>query len=193
MPTLARANDGHYFVRHYYRGHKTWQITAHGVLHLKRRGIEERDRFLTEQFMDLWVNAWVYTGSKPERRVWPPVVGDRNVPTVLRDAIANFDAALRNGEATTAWQFVLKPEGADAASEAILFDRFRRSITGRPLRSWMRADIRTSSPDFHWIATMALKIGQTNESTVPLDLDEHWVRTEFGFCVLDERHRASRD
>lgn len=190
MPTLARARDGHYFIRHQYRGHTTWQVVHDGLFYLMRRGVEEGGKFPTGQFMSLWRRAWVYTGSKPRKRSGPAVVGDQDVPEPLRQAIGTFHAAVRNRDSVAAWSFVASAQPIDSIGEDIVFDRFRRSVGEHHLYSWRRADIRTVCRDFHWIVTMVLK---TSQSSIPVTVDESWVRTESGFRVLDNRHAQLND
>ena len=61
MPTLERRKDGCHFVRHFYRGHSTWQIQGEGVRYLERRGIKEEDHFRTDLFMELGMQKYRIT------------------------------------------------------------------------------------------------------------------------------------
>lgn len=188
MPTLAQARDGHYFVRHRYRRHATWQITARGVQHLRRRGIEQDHRFSTDHFMSLWRNAWIYTGRGAKRRCWPAVVGDPGVPEALRDAIANFFTALKKRDWEAAEQFVVLT-AIDGTGEAERRECFRRYVSAQPIYSWQFIDLRTLDTN-QWASTVSVRIGQSREGAVMSERDQRWTHTESGYRLSDYAFRS---
>jgi hypothetical protein len=65
MPTLKRAEDGHWFIRAFVfaAGHLgTWQVAEEGLEWLHRRGYEEGE-IPTELFNELCERNWAYTGG----------------------------------------------------------------------------------------------------------------------------------
>jgi hypothetical protein len=65
MPTLKRAEDGHWFIRAFVfaAGHLgTWQVVEEGIEWLGRRGYKEGE-IPTELFNELCERNWAYTGG----------------------------------------------------------------------------------------------------------------------------------
>jgi hypothetical protein len=86
-------------------------------------------------------------------------------------------------------QVVSTVESEDATRETSVFDGFRRGVESKPLCSWRIADIRTVNSGSRWIASMVVRTGDATEGGVPFTLDESWVRTGSGFCVLGNQHQ----
>src|SRR5271156_6174137 len=65
MPTLKRAEDGHWFIRAFVfaAGHLgTWQVAEEGIEWLRRRGYKEGE-IPKELFNELCERNWAYTGG----------------------------------------------------------------------------------------------------------------------------------
>jgi hypothetical protein len=179
MPTLRKAHDGHYFVLHHYQDTHTWQVNADGVSFLRRRGIDEDGQFSTDRFMHLWKNGWVWVGDQPGPPPGPVVIGDSDVPVLLREAIQDFHASVWQGNLRAAWRFGGKTRGiqdlvramspdSKAAGELLHkleeadFDQFSAKLcapSGIRFTSWQLVDIRTVVPRLEYVVTIAVRSG----------------------------------
>lgn len=207
MPTLAQRQDGCFIVRHFYQDFSTWQITTDGIAYLERRSVREDARFSTDQFMHLWMNGWVYTGEYSGAAPGPVVIGDRDAPQSVRDAIHDFHSALWIRDLAVAWrstsEFVdpqliraIQPGVVDEHVQQLTelaFQAFCDNVNRSgmlELQTWKLRDIRTIVSGVEYTATIGARTSSTGR-TRTAEWDEAWTIGPSGWKIMWERSSSA--
>ena len=115
MPTLRRsAEDGHFYIQHFYRSHSTWQLSGQGAQFLSFLGVRLGSEFDTSVFMVLYRAGLVSTAANRGGRARGDL-GDE-LPTALRAQLTRFHSAARRG-ADACECFYARPAVAARATE----------------------------------------------------------------------------
>ena len=143
MPTLnRRAEDGVYYVRHFFNQHSTWQIQGEGVHILSHRRVEVGGHFSTDLFMELLAQRLVYHGStlpSGQLRTCP----DPEVKALFHERVADFHDFLHNNELDSA-KSLLAPSVLEDEETA----SFLKDVERWGLERWKRTDTLLQDVDF---------------------------------------------